>query len=450
VALIVATIQSAWSPAALAQTSIRVQSGEVLVPTAVYDTAHLRPVGGLTVKDFDVYQDGKKQMIRTVSMGRDLTTIFRDNLGMQEEDFSTPRGKWGVNGEPPEGWYYPVDFYLIGYTPALSPEGSCHRIKVKVRRRHVLVNSRSRYCNTEHTSSDPLDGTHFSKKMELYAVSHKPAKDVSLQASYVYTANGLARMDVRIDFPFGFIDCRNGPHIAGVLGLVYAQDGTIASRFSDDVECPAALLPLLRVRPDDRYEAQVDLAPGKYDVRAVISDGERFRLAEMPLTIDRYNRDNLAISGITLCKRFHKPTQVLPESALLGPYPAKAEPLPSFLVPLTSRGTEFTPAGDTRFVKKQPCIAYFEIYEPLLSNQPAMKVEVHLRIVDQKTGEVEKVFQPVNVARYEQAGSTTIHVAREIPLDKLARGSYRLEGQATDSTGRSTPWRTADFTTGER
>jgi hypothetical protein len=31
-------------------------------------------------------------------------------------------------------------------------------------------------------------------------------------------------------------------------------------------------------------------------------------------------------------------------------------------------------------------------------------------------------------------------------IRKLPKGSYRLDVQATDSTGKSTPWRTANFT----
>jgi hypothetical protein len=31
-------------------------------------------------------------------------------------------------------------------------------------------------------------------------------------------------------------------------------------------------------------------------------------------------------------------------------------------------------------------------------------------------------------------------------ISKLPKGSYRLDVQATDSAGKSTPWRTASFT----
>jgi predicted phage tail protein len=39
-----------------------------------------------------------------------------------------------------------------------------------------------------------------------------------------------------------------------------------------------------------------------------------------------------------------------------------------------------------------------------------------------------------------------IPIGDELKVDQLPKGDYRLEVQATDSAGRSTPWRTANFT----
>ena len=44
-----------------------------------------------------------------------------------------------------------------------------------------------------------------------------------------------------------------------------------------------------------------------------------------------------------------------------------------------------------------------------------------------------------------EAGKSVIPVSEQITTTKLAKGSYRIEVQASDSAGRSTPWRTATF-----
>jgi len=45
-----------------------------------------------------------------------------------------------------------------------------------------------------------------------------------------------------------------------------------------------------------------------------------------------------------------------------------------------------------------------------------------------------------------KAGSPVIPIGRGIDINKLPNGSYRLDVQATDSAGKSTPWQAANFT----
>jgi hypothetical protein len=93
----------------------------------------------------------------------------------------------------------------------------------------------------------------------------------------------------------------------------------------------------------------------------------------------------------------------------------------------------------------EPLIPYFEICLPLGAAGGAARIQAHLRIVDAKTGAIVKDFPPVDANSYAQPGNATIPVAREVPIAALAKGEYRLEVQASDSPGHSTPWRTANF-----
>jgi hypothetical protein len=54
-------------------------------------------------------------------------------------------------------------------------------------------------------------------------------------------------------------------------------------------------------------------------------------------------------------------------------------------------------------------------------------------------------FPSVNVSPYLKPGSSLAPVGREINLSSLSKGLYRLDVQATDSTGKSTAWRTTSF-----
>jgi hypothetical protein len=116
-------------------------------------------------------------------------------------------------------------------------------------------------------------------------------------------------------------------------------------------------------------------------------------------------------------------------------------------VPLVSRDIEVTPSGSTKFKRGELLIAYFEVYVPVASPSPQPKVEVHLRVMEAKTGRICDTPKPVvDAAAYSKPGSPVIAVAQKISTKKLTKGSYRLEVQAKDSAGRSTVWRPASFT----
>ena len=186
-----------------------------------------------------------------------------------------------------------------------------------------------------------------------------------------------------------------------------------------------------------RYETQIGLSPGEYDLQIVVSDTQKFGAAEVPLHIDNYDGRALGLSSVMLCKRFR-------DAHVAAVERAAANFAPQYM-PLVSKNIEVTPSGDTHVKKGQLLILYFEIYEPLLTNASATAVQAHFRIIEAKNGNTRDDFM-VDAQSFEQPGRTMIPIEREILTDKMPRGAYRLEVQATDSAGNSTPWRTAEFT----
>ena len=478
-------ISTASSPVALAQDAIRVETNQVLVPVFVLDKEHLRRlerdpgnflraamagdtklvdaisegvvIRGLTTFDFQVFEDGEEQTIQNVAYERSIYWDVRDNWGHHTEYIGPGGGKWS-SAEWPPGLVTDVDppHYVIAYSLPKSPEGSCHQIKVKVNRRNVLVGARSEYCNTRHSASDPLNGTRLGKQMEIdLAVPKNNNVDISLLAFPLYTNSDAARVQVALDWPWESLKGKS--RTRGVLGLVFKKDGTLLTRFSDLADREGVAnreLPdwigYRTDRPDagmieNRYEMQLTLPPGEYDLRVVLSDGTRFGRAEVPLLVESYDRKALAVSGVSLCKRISdvsayssgKPPK------LPGAWTAK---IPGNYLPLVSKDIEFKPTADTRFKNGETLYTYFEVYEPSLGGQSPATVQIQIRIVDQKTGEVKSDSQPISAMPYLKEGSPVIPIGRGIDISKLSNGSYRLDVQASDSTGKSTAWRTANFT----
>jgi hypothetical protein len=469
------------SPITETQEPIRVETNQVLVPVMVVDKERYRflwnephllqaikdgnieleegivesvVIHDLTPIDFQVFDDGKQQALQSVMYEKSRYAYFRDDRGYHSELLGEGGGKW-ISAEWPQ-WRVPVPglgTYVIAYALPESPDGSCHQIKIKVRYRDAFVFARSQYCNSKHHASDPLSGTMLGKQMESELTSGKVGKiGITPLAVAFHTDSDAARVHIAVDWPSESL--KRDSTMNGILGIVFTKDGTPVTRFSDLSEffsgaqnrelmggdwdpSPATIM--------TRYERQFILPPGEYDLGIVLSDGKNFGRARIPLTVDSYDRKELAISAISLCKQiqgapFHSP-QHWPKTP--GDGTAK---LPGIYVPLVSNDMEFKPTGDPRFKKGKTLYTYFEIYEPLPMQQSPATVQFQMRIVDLKTGEAKSDSEPISAALYAKAGSPVIPIGRGIDISKLPKGSYRLDVQAMDSAGQSTPWRSANFT----
>jgi len=465
-------VSTASSPVTVAQDLIRVETNQVVVPVVVIDKARFRRVlrdgslfhavlpgetdaiasgvlvHDLTAADFHVFDDGKEQPIQNVTEEPSLYWDVRDNKGHHTEYVGPGGGKWSTAEWPPGqvGDIDPPQHYLIAYSVPDYPEDSCHQIKVKVNRLNVLIRVRSEYCNTKHSASDPANGTGLGHQLESDLASPKNNNvDISLMAIPLFAKTDTARVHIALDWPWHPRNREFGSKTKGVLGMVFDKDGRLVARFSDladregvsDRPKPVHVTGVIG-GAEDRYETQLSLSPGEYDLRIALGDGQSFGRAEISLTVDAFDRKELSLSAVSLCKRMSGRASILP-----GAWTAE---LPRNYMPLVSNGVEFKPTGNTRFKKSETLYTYFEVYEPLLTEQSSATMQIQMRIVDVKTGELKSDSQPVSATPYVKPGSPVIPIGRGIDISKLPTGSYRLEVQATDSAEKRTLWRTANFT----
>jgi hypothetical protein len=454
---------------------IRVEAPEVVVPVVVLDRSHFRmaadhtfeeldeEITDLSVNDFHVFQDGVEQRIQSVSVEQPRVWDVQDNVSHHLEESFTPRGIWSSADLRPRAtlgsFFSPRGMYLVSYAPPTSPEGICHQIKVKVKRRHATVYARQEYCSTKHPLSDPLNGTTLGRQMENFALSsatdsQTSAFPVSVQAASLFGNSTANRVDVAAEFPASAIKREwHGVNLrasVAILGLVFdKQTGVVVARFSDTSSTAPwnfyrGPLPPDRAFLKDwetagiptRYETQLDLLPGRYEVQLVVSDGEKFATARMPLSVEVAPSNKPAISALVLGDRFRE-----------VPHGAEAAVRPPHYVPLASNGLELTPAAAKHFNKRDQVVSYFEIAAPPQQDAAAEEIQFRLRITDPATGELKRDFgwhtapQPSNT----DTPTHIIPVAAKIPVDQLPPGAYRLHVQASDSAGQSTDSRFACF-----
>jgi len=333
------------------------------------------------------------------------------------------------------------EFYILGYVPGDTPEGSCHTLKVKLNRGGLNVRARSGYCNTR--SANVLEGKPLEKQLESHATGSQPGSIHGvLQAPYFYTAPETARVNLAMEIPadtFQFNKEKGKYHAnLNVLGIAYRADGTIGARFSDTVNMDLekdewkefAKLPY-------RYQNQFDATPGTYKLAVVLSaGGDAFGKFESPLAIDPYDGKHFSLSGVALTNS-----------------PQRLDDIPTGLdsvlledrTPLVVKGLQIVPSGSNRFKHTDNVILYTEIYEPLLTSATPPVVGMAYRIFERSTNKQVFFTDVVRADDFIQKGNSVIPVGMKVKVDDLKPGSYRLVMQAVDSAKNHAPDRSVDF-----
>jgi hypothetical protein len=333
------------------------------------------------------------------------------------------------------------EFYILGYVPGDTPEGSCHTLKVKLNRGGVNVRSRSGYCNTR--STNVLEGKPLEKQLESRATGSQPGSIHGvLQAPYFYTAPETARVNLAMEIPsdtFQFNKDKGKYHAnLNVLGIAYRTDGTVGARFSDTVNLDLEKEEWKEfTKLPYHYENQFDTASGPYKLTIVLSaGGDAFGKFESPLTIDAYDGKHLSLSGVALTNSAQKlndiPTSL--DSVLLEDR-----------TPLVVKGMHIVPSGTNRFKHTDTVALYTEIYEPLLTSATPPIVAMAYRIFERSTNKEVFFTNIIRADDFIQKGNPVIPVGMKVKVDDLKPGSYRLVMQAVDSVKNHAPDRTVDF-----
>lgn len=335
------------------------------------------------------------------------------------------------------------EHYLLGYTPPESEEGTCHALKVKVDRGGTTVRARTGYCNSKN--SDELKQTPVETTLESKVTSSQPgAFKAAMETAYFYTAPNVARVQLAMDIPVDAMkfDKEKGKQRAtvNVLGIAYAQDGSVAARFSDAVKLDfndKKDIDNFKQHPY-HYENQFDIGAGQYNLKVAFSSGgESFGKIESPLKVGNYTFTTFALSTFALSNRVLKTTDPLAsvETALLEDR-----------TPLTYEGLQIIPAAQPRFKNDDKVAVYLEVYDPrLIKPDPAKPVALALQVkVLDTTGQVKQDSGAFRIKVPDQGGSPTVPFGGVVPVTGLAPGAYKLEITAVNDAN-ETVRRTADF-----
>jgi hypothetical protein len=440
---------------------------------------------GLAVKDFHIFDNGAEQKINYLE---ESDFPWRD---VNRQWFFLPhvRGTWGAFFFGGLAIAAPTASYIIGYTPSLTQADDCHTIRVLSVRNDVVLN-RDRYCNPEEGETSIHGGRKLAAKMENFVRSASPgsikvssqpfvfwsSRVLSLMGDnlvgnssasgsvfpnytyfvVVHDSRAPASVQIATEYDLGTdrwdYPCPSNAAIY-ILGAVYNKNREVVARFGDKYPCLSkSQNNYYRINTGyelegepgrqwvaipSRFNTQIELRPGDYDVHVVVSDGHKFGQARMPLRVEPIDSQALTISDLVLNGTLRDASWILRDAGVVSPAPL----VPT---PLVSKNAQFIPVPDARLAKKSSLPLYFEIYEPLLADRGA-EVYFRIKITCLKDGTVVINAGPTSAAECVIPGNVVIPIELNVATEKLQSGEYKLEIQASDSAGRTTEWRTAKF-----
>ena len=320
--------------------------------------------------------------------------------------------------------------YTLAYVPPVSPEGSCHALKVTVNRPDVTVRGRNLYCNVRQAvvaAVKPKENT-----LESLAESAGTGNTAaSATVPFFYEANGVARVNLALEIPTPALDPTdlNGKLHAemDVLGMAYIPGGDVAARFTHklkfDFDNRQQFDDFLR-RPL-HYERQFEIVPGNYRFKVVFrSVKDRYGVVEAPLEVAPFNAGQLSVSAIALSRNVQP---ISPEAAQEEAGAGKS--------PLIFRGNRIAVSGSNVLSKTGTAEAYFEIYEPLANGAGNLQLTMRLRLLDAQSNEQAWNSGDVDLSGLAKSANKVIPVALKLPVAILPPGTYRAELTVTDSAG---------------
>ena len=454
-------------------------------PILAHQSAMPPVARGLSANDFRLFDNGAEQKINYLE---ESDYSWRD-VNKQWIFYPHTRGTWGRFLSGDLALAAPTATYIIGYVPPQLQSGDCHSIRVVAGDNDVVLN-RSSYCNTDAGDMATLEGTKLATQMEHFSRSTSPGSikvssrpfvfwssrvlslmrdkpetttgATSLATNYTYVvvvhdSKAPATVQIAAEYDLGTMawdyPCPSDHPAVYVFGIVRKEDGEVAARFGDSYPCRSEDTSLLmnfgldpppvgsyttrQVFIPNRFNTQIELRPGDYDVHVVVSDGRKFGQARMPLRVEAIDSQALTISDLALNGILRDTSWLLRDAAVVSPAPV--EP-----TPLVSKHAQFIPVPDARLRKKSSLPLYFEIYEPLLSEQ-SVEVYFRMKITNLKNGALVMNAGPTSAAECVIPGNVVIPIALNVDTAKLQSGQYKIEIQASDSAGRTTEWRMAKF-----
>jgi hypothetical protein len=198
-------------------------------------------------------------------------------------------------------------YYLLAYRPTEPFNGKFHKLEIKIGRPGAKVYSRSGFVATADKPEPPLN-----KEQAIIKAAMSPLarRDVDLNGTlqYRYLPTNEADIDINLQVAVNGLSFKQGGDgkyqtTFDVVGFLINDQGKTQSGFSETVNISLSPAEYTRAQASGiGYIGHVNLAPGSYQVRAIVRDTETGRLGAMSkyIEVPDISKKRLTVSSLFL------------------------------------------------------------------------------------------------------------------------------------------------------
>jgi VWFA-related protein len=314
------------------------------------------------------------------------------------------------------------NYYILGFQSNNSKhDGAFRKLEIKTELKRTTLRYRPGY--QDRSPVDVLASSKQEKILlnELASPNSTTRLPIIFRAFYFYDSPAAARVLISARIRTGGIALkRKGGQLGtdlNIMGVAYAEDGSIAARFSEALPVSIGGGKEAEFRNGSlAYRNYFKLRPGKYRLKFAVSDeSENLGSIEQLLQVPALPTAGLGFSSLVLAEKTSQlpdliqnlQTQMLDESD-----------------PLVYSGLEIEPRVENRLNPNSTSAVFFRIYN-LPGNLSQLDLVAKPKLLNGNGSVLD--LDSIPLKRYmSPAGNSTFGVAFTLPFKKVTAGKYRL------------------------
>jgi hypothetical protein len=322
------------------------------------------------------------------------------------------------------------NYYVLGFNSSNPKrDGKYRKLEVKTDTKGAKLKYRNGYADPR--PPDALAGSKGERSLLSAISSPSPANQLPLvfRPVYFYETPQLARIPISAKIKKGTVELKKKGQLlvnnVDVMGVAYAEDGSVAARFSETMNLSVEKDKEELFRSADiPYRNYIKLRPGKYQLKLAVADDKgKIGTSEQALSVPPMPESALASSSLVVSQEIAQ----LPE--LIRNIQAR---LLDETDPLIYKGVQILPSVENHIRRESPIAIFYKLYN-LNGTEPEKTLIAKAQLADEK-GEITEIPPiPLREAAYS-TGTSEVAVGFNLPLKELSPGKYHLSVETSDSS----------------